>query len=656
MVKNSKRGNIILVDPTVLHFIPNLHLTPQAMVNVNNLWKDKRPVFDSSFRPEIWCHAINDWIDKATEGEVYFPSLFERFLIWVYNMLISYPNQPIYLCDDDITNAFRLVKINPDLVSMHAYVGCGKLALCTGNTFGNTNCPANFDQPALARSQHATWLFQHRGDECERKCSTQLNNIETEDMDDSIPFTAAQADSLNPGVINKDGSCQPSQYVSHVDDHLYAEVLEYLRRVIACSFVSADDTFGGSHVFQEDLISVRKLNMLYKEIRTLLSYLPNLRTMMVELSPRRREKIIKFIIKEGWLHPNKRASIRDIARILGLLQSICDIFIWGQAQLLVLQHLLADQIRAAYNVAQRNRRIDQLFLDESAKLPTTLLYRLTHLKTMMQLQFLWKSRSKILINRGVTNAIKKIYDFLVAGNKWESPIGHLIPRDMASISFGDASFHGVGVVNDDIKAIILLPFQEKLFRRMQQKKVHINIMELIILFLGYIMYLHYYESLPDGTFPPHPQIKLWGDNMSANEWFRTFSTNSAMATNALLMFAEYMKYSPVLPVPDWIKRSENVQADDLSRIYKLFPNDKPFIYDVPYPILLQQVCHKYNEMSNYNVFLPHPDIISDISYLVYSDYSTAVPKRRKSLGRFFPVSSIFSGFVNNTIYSNSFFL
>ena len=81
MVKDSKRGNVILVDPAVLYFLQNLHLTPQAMVDVNNPWKDERPVFDSSHRPEIWCHAINDWIDKATEGEVYFPGLFIRFLI-----------------------------------------------------------------------------------------------------------------------------------------------------------------------------------------------------------------------------------------------------------------------------------------------------------------------------------------------------------------------------------------------------------------------------------------------------------------------------------------------------------------------------------------------------------------------------------------------
>ena len=49
MVKDSKRGNMILVDDRLLWFIRDLHLTPQAMVDVDNIWKNARPVFDSSF-------------------------------------------------------------------------------------------------------------------------------------------------------------------------------------------------------------------------------------------------------------------------------------------------------------------------------------------------------------------------------------------------------------------------------------------------------------------------------------------------------------------------------------------------------------------------------------------------------------------------------
>lgn len=59
---------------------------------------------------------------------------------------------------------------------------------------------------------------------------------------------------------------------------------------------------------------------------------------------------------------------------------------------------------------------------------------------------------------------------------------------------------------------------------------------------------------------------------------------------------------------------------------------------------------------NWNIFLPSPKLHLDLSYLVYSNFSMAVPKRRKNLGRLFPVASIVSGSINSTPYSNSFFL
>ena len=80
MVKDSKRGNAIFVDPDLLPFIPDLHLTPQGIVDVYNKWKSSRNVFDSSFRPEYRCKAINDWVDAEAEGMVSFIHSFRRFL------------------------------------------------------------------------------------------------------------------------------------------------------------------------------------------------------------------------------------------------------------------------------------------------------------------------------------------------------------------------------------------------------------------------------------------------------------------------------------------------------------------------------------------------------------------------------------------------
>ena len=655
MVKDSKRGNVLLFDQAILWFVRNLHLTPQAMVDIDNKWKNDRPVYDSSCRPEVWSECINDWINKITEGDLFFPGSFLRFLVWLWNMRISYPKEAIFLCDDDVKNAFRLIKLNPEIVSMHGFVGCGLLALNTGMTFGNTNSGYNFDKPATARSQHAKWLWLHEADESLRKCEERLKDMRTEAFDDNIDFAPANGDAHNAGVFNTDGTRMPPAFTGHVDDHIYADVIAELRKAVACSLVSADDAFGGSHATQEDIISDEKFNSLYREIRLILGHLINTRTMMVQISPRRREKTIDHIEEEGWATTRTVATIREVARILGLLQSLCDIFIWGQAKLLVLQQLMGEAIRNAYKRAQHDRRIHQFFVDESRKIPNNLAFRLKYLKLRIQCKFLWQSRRPIAISAKVRSSIKVIYDYLKSDQPWQCPIGHLVPRAVATESKGDASHCAIGVINSDLRYIILLPFKKELFDRMKSGKTHINSMELIALFLGYISFLAKYNLTPE-QFPPHPYIKLWGDSMSANKWFRKFSTNSVMATSALLLFAEYMKHSPVSPIPEWIAGDENTEADDISRVQELFSPKKTHIYDVPFPILLNQVCLKYKQIRDWEIFLPSQEILADLSYVVYTDFSTEVPKTRKNLGHFVRVDSISCGSANSTTYSNSFFL
>ena len=76
-----------------------------------------------------------------------------------------------------------------------------------------------------------------------------------------------------------------------------------------------------------------------------------------------------------WL-ARSHSNLRELARILGLLQSICDIFLWGQAQLLILQQLLAVEVKKAYNLARADRRVHNKYINERAKLPQEMIYRL----------------------------------------------------------------------------------------------------------------------------------------------------------------------------------------------------------------------------------------------------------------------------------------
>ena len=127
-------------------------------------------MFDSIFRPHIWCNAINEWVNKLTEGRVYFSGSFIRLITSIWNMRIIYLDQSIYIGDDDVKNTFRLIKSNSAVVGMHSFVGNGLLGLSTGMTFGDNFSPQNFKPIAVAHLQQATYIWTNKPEECLEKC------------------------------------------------------------------------------------------------------------------------------------------------------------------------------------------------------------------------------------------------------------------------------------------------------------------------------------------------------------------------------------------------------------------------------------------------------------------------------------------------------
>ena len=310
---------------------------------------------------------------------------------------------------------------------------------------------------------------------------------------------------MNKGVLDGNGNRLPSDFTTHVDNHLYTDVEEYFPLAVSSSIFFLDDSFGGSHVFQEKVLSNEKLLSIYREIRTVLGNQPNTRTMMVQLSPRQREMIIAFIEFHCWATTNSTATIKEISQILGLLQNACGIFPLGMAQLFIVQNLLCVHIKKVFSNTQRNKRLQQLIVDKSNKVPSNLSYRLRYLKMAMECCFFWKFKSNIVISKQVRFAIKIIYDYLLGSEKWESPIGHLIPRDPFFESQGDASYMCIGVTVPAIKVFVLLPFSREIRQCIVNKELWINAMEFAALFIAYITFLAEYNLRPN-EFPPFPVL------------------------------------------------------------------------------------------------------------------------------------------------------
>lgn len=132
---------------------------------------------------------------------------------------------------------------------------------------------------------------------------------------------------------------------------------------VASSVVSVDKAFGGYCKYQTKVLSEDRLWLKYAETRTLLDHLPNTRRMSVQLSPRCREKIPNFLLEEERVTVQDRATIWEITQVMRMMQSACEFFHWGLAQLLVVQKVLKTTIKKDFKAARASNWVYQRIID-----------------------------------------------------------------------------------------------------------------------------------------------------------------------------------------------------------------------------------------------------------------------------------------------------
>ena len=86
----------------------------------------------------------------------------------------------------------------------------------------------------------------------------------------------------------------------------------------------------------------------------------------------------------------------------------------------------------------------------------------------------------------------------------------------------------------------------------------------------------------------------------------------------LRVYAEYQRLSQVCSVAEHIAGVENKTADDISRVQQLFTPRKTNIYDVPFDVLLAQVCQKHKKFKSWDIFASEKaNLMSDEIYGVF---------------------------------------
>jgi hypothetical protein len=655
-LKDCKRGHALAFDIRLLPYIYHAHLTPQGIINILNAWKAMRLVCDSSFRCNLHSMAINDWTDTENEPDLEFPGCLKKLLVWIWNLRISYPNLKILLGDNDIAAAFRLIKYHPDMVAMHLYtVNDQYLGAATGQTFGDTASPANFEVLAIARKEHAQWLFTNKPNECLLRANAYVSQMKVPPEatpEEAASFAKANADSHNTGAFNSDGVRLPPPFPHQIDDCLFADIGPYIRVASATSIVALEEVTGDKHPCQPHVLSQEKLELAYDDNRITLGHFTDTSTMTVQLSAARRTKVIDYIAKEGWLS-RKDATLRDVATLHGILVNASEFCPWAKCQFFVLQQILRLAIRERYHAVVNYRKRRNLPAPPSADdLPKELRRRTKQLIARDIAAMIWHNRIRIPIADRVHIILRMIRDYLKSGGCWEMRIGHIVKRDPAIWPANDASEQGIGVVFHDLKIFCLIPFSDEICRRIKlpsahSNALHINVFEFLGIVFAYVIATLIVQSKPE-AFPPSPLMFDLCDNTPAIGWVFKMSTASLIGQSVLRLFAELRLISPVGIECEHVAGVDNHDPDLVSRPCELYSPILPLPSARSFSQHIFQITQKLPSLASYRVFLPHPDLLLSVRSSLSSDVNWAErPVLPKTLGRFETEGFISSGSSKN---------
>lgn len=627
-IKDHRRGFNLAIDPRLLPFILHAHLSPQGLVVKEG--KSDRPVFDCSFRPQPWCNAINDWTNKENEPALEFPDAFPTFLTHVYNLRITYPNERIFIGDDDVSGAFRHSKSHPDLVAMNlAQLSCnGKdyLFAATGQNFGGTTTPQNWEPNAIARKQMAQYFWKENSPETIAMVAPLIPSLTIAPATkNAIPIMSAHCDDINKGLTDE----TPPPYATHVDDCMYAFIEKDLQRTVCSSIRGLYQILGQPDPRYLNPLSLEKLESEYSEQRRTVGWWINSRSLTVSVPTDRRNDVLATM--EKWLTA-KSFSMIEAATLHGKLESIFRFHRWGRAQFFVLRANFRHVIQQRYHAVIRR---DPKFKEKArqryaAILPQAQRERMENLVSRDLAAVIWNTREKTSITKELRQEITYLHQFLKDfNNELSTPIGHIIPRASNFETFGDACLTGGGAVCHDLQIWFAVPWDTAVQKMVQSSKTTfgINELEFIVVILQFVackLAISDPTQYPNIHIPEEPIFNIWCDNTSSQSWVNRATAKSLHASNLVKLFAELTNDSPIGLGSDRISSSDNYEADFLSRIDCRFSHTAR----------CQTAYHTLPTLTTYRCFRPSSHLLESLYSALSSTALIQRPVLPKKLGHF----------------------
>ena len=622
----------------IARLVPHLHLTPNGIVVKPG--KEDRLTYDGTIKLAWDSQPISDITDTAREPKIRYGTAFERHLIQIWNLRISYPRDEIYLWDDDVTGAFRQGKFNPEIVGAFSFILLTLLIIPCGLQFGCTFSPANFEPLAHAREQLAETL----GDDASL-LETHKNLLDMVQFDDppgsDIKFTTAAPCSRHTGVFKPDGTRHNTKHNMFVDDNLMAEVRLFMRLAIVASIEALYRIFGRPQTeFRKSPLSMEKfVRAKCSHEKVQLGKRLNTRTMRVSMTPEMTAKLLKEL--DHWHGQRKSFTVRQGARLLGLLEHAATYVVWAKYLFYGLRNSIIVAVRTNRQLVFKNAKFRDVVRDSMCTETSPHVILKKEYATSQLARAVWNSNQRHFISKSLRMELKYLANILLQPEKfhWSSPIAHLIPRDPEFYCAGDACLTGAGgysrnahfwwflawpaeVVASTLKAFTV---------RVQidiDKFISINLLEYATILINYAATS---QALSDGLIrspQPYPMVHIDADNTTAVSWTKKAVSANQKSKALSLVFVNLTLNNCLGVSSAHIAGDKNILPDLLSRI-----NSSPSATTLP------QIFQKFPWLTSCRQFHPSPALVSCLLSALLHGRAPGLTELT-TLGHFAPAKNI----------------
>ncbi|MGL4349225.1 MAG: hypothetical protein ACRCT2_01365, partial [Plesiomonas shigelloides] len=302
-------------------------------------------------------HIPDPGVIEDENPTIYYGTALIRYLVWIWNLRISFPEEDILQMTDDISAAFHRVLYHPDLAAAFATVWRQFLVIPVSAIFGSKSSPGTYMWKGEMRSH-----FSNFADVPQEAMETEL--IERlvlpppPTADEVKSFARATSDSLNPGITFRESGEPERRQPSFVDDTGVAHVRDHFVKAAASSVYAAYVVFGqpDEDPTRPPCINPSKWSDEVFHHLQFLGYHIDTRTMMVAWPLDKRAKLSLFlgdILADNGTGP--KVTPFSISRVLGLIRHAAPVAPMGSFRSLRLQHLFNDILSKAPSIKQLRR-------------------------------------------------------------------------------------------------------------------------------------------------------------------------------------------------------------------------------------------------------------------------------------------------------------